>query len=220
MSDPRARESDARQQLVERLRKEGYSVEIEPDLRAEGVGRPDIVARRGSETVVVEIKALGTVSGGSKTLAQMARAVQQRPGWRFAVAIISDQGVQLHDVLTAEEVEQEIAQARAVPHDTTGATLVAWAVFEAATRAALVRDGIAPPVATSRELIQLLASQGLISPVEERTLHEFAAIRNRLAHGMRATPTGANVGVVLEIAERLIRPLISTPRRSPHRSRR
>src|SRR5882762_3250310 len=49
--------------------------------------RPDLVARRGDETVILEVKSYIEMSN-DKQLGQLAKTINEIPGWRFEVVIL------------------------------------------------------------------------------------------------------------------------------------
>lgn len=78
---------------------------------------------------------------------------------------------------------------------------------ESALRSTLVHRGShLPATASASQWVQLAASNGLVMPDEERRLHRFAQLRNRLAHGLRPSsePDPTDVPFVLAIARRVL----------------
>lgn len=73
------------EQLANDLRREGYSVELEPRY---GNMRPDIVARRGNEAIVYEVKAVGTSS--RHRLSDLARVARDL-GAKFELVVVRPQ---------------------------------------------------------------------------------------------------------------------------------
>src|SRR3954469_10964637 len=73
------------EQVARGLVAEGYEVFVAPGahvLPRELVGlRPDILARRGGENLLVEVKLVPT-AGGAEQAKRMAQAVESRPGCR------------------------------------------------------------------------------------------------------------------------------------------
>jgi hypothetical protein len=77
------------EQVARELAGDGYEVLIEPGpsfLPGKLARfRPDILARRGDENLVVEVKLTPDPAGGGE-MRELAEAVRERPGWRFRLA--------------------------------------------------------------------------------------------------------------------------------------
>jgi Holliday junction resolvase-like predicted endonuclease len=205
-------DAEALTRLTDYFRREGFAVELHPDLRGEGIGEPDLIARRGADTLVVQVKTSRNTSDVSASLAHMAEAVQKH-NWRFAVAVIPGSGEPVvQDVLSPDEIRAQAAQLHELPEGSSAAVLVAWATLEATIRTALVASGIAPPTVSPQQLLQLAAAQGLVSPDDERALHRFVAIRNRAAHGLRAATETVDTVTLIAIVERLLERALSRER--------
>src|SRR4051794_26007489 len=73
------------EQVARQLVAEGYEVFMEPGPhllpRELGGLRPDILARRGEENLLVEVK-LAPSRAGAEQVKRMAQAVQSLPGWQ------------------------------------------------------------------------------------------------------------------------------------------
>jgi Holliday junction resolvase len=76
-------EAAAVEQLSEELRRDGYEIEREPP-SGRGHFRPDLVARRSAETVVVEFK----VIGGPKVMLREAARYARERGARFRLVLV------------------------------------------------------------------------------------------------------------------------------------
>jgi Predicted pPIWI-associating nuclease len=76
-------EAAAIEQLSEELRQEGYEIEREPLLGSTHF-RPDLVARRGAETLVIEFK----VMGGPEVSLRQAALYARELGARFRLVLI------------------------------------------------------------------------------------------------------------------------------------
>ena len=209
-ADLQQRREEAVAVLARRYRSEGFTVEVQPEIALDDGTRlrPDLIAKRGGETILLVAKSSPSIAGSDAPLRRFAEIAQQR-GWRFVVAIVDARDIEEIEVPAAGAVAEKLAEARALDPRSTAAPLLAWAVLESAARHALVRCGQRATRAMSPQaLVQQLASLGLVSPDEEQHLQAFGSVRNRLAHG-RWSPTGSaepDVQRVLAVAERLIDP--------------
>lgn len=202
MTDLRQRYDEAVRGLARSYEAKGFTVQVEADV---GEGhKADLLAKRGHETVLVEVK-VASSSAADHTL-PMSAELAQRNGWRFVLAVADARNVDEIEIPAAEVVHQKIAEAKALPPGSDAAVLIAWAVLESAARLSLIRSGRRVGRSTTpRGWIQELATLGRISIAEERDLLAFVEIRNRLAHGFwNAAPVDTAVSAVLTLSERLL----------------
>jgi hypothetical protein len=200
-----ARHDEVVAELARKYEAAGYSVENRPRIDDAGATlEADLVARRGSETVLIEVK-LATNAAPSPQLAAFAE-LARRKGWRFVIAIADARSVEEVPLETPESVRAMVAEARRIESQPAAAALLAWSVLEAAARRAATSAGLRVVRATTPTgLIQHLAGAGLVTIEEERRLSELGAIRNQLAHGSWEAARGKfDVEEVLAIAERLL----------------
>ncbi|WP_254070348.1 hypothetical protein [Acidisphaera sp. L21] len=180
------REDAVFQAVVPQLEAEGFSVFLHPSasmLPAFLQGyRPDAIAYKGDRKMAIEITAR-TQNDGSK-LKRLREALQAHPEWElqvfYAPPLRNEDAIPASSRETIEEHLQRI-EGSLEAMGTTAALLLAWATFEAAARR-LVPDGFAQPQSPSR-LIEVLASQGYVTPDEADTLRGLIQIRNAAAHG-------------------------------------
>lgn len=205
MNDLERRHDEVVEELARSYGANGYTVETNVDV-GEGGGRleVDLLARRADETVLLEVR-LRTPYTSETRLRDFAE-LAHRKGWRFVIALADSKNVEEVELPSAEAVRAKLAEASGLDPRSDAATLVAWAVLEAAARVVLARSterilrGKSPA-----SLVQELASLGRLTREEERELLDFAARRNRLAHGFwMAGEGGADVRQVLAVAERLL----------------
>ncbi len=189
-----AMERDDLSQVARRYREEGYEVVLEP--RADqlpsflGDFRPDLIATRGGENIVVEVKANRIELSEDRRLAPIAGVVDAQPGWRLDVVVLerlteiekAAQGAtepsddQLAQILRSAE---ELASTGYMPY----AYVVAWGGLEAAmrrVRAGAEFDGKATP----DELIRTLYGNGFLGREQFDRLMAAYKIRNQVTHGL------------------------------------
>jgi Holliday junction resolvase len=205
VSDLKERYEEVIRELAGSYEARGYAVQVNAKVGPPSAKlKADLLAKRGGETVLVEVK-LATSGAPSDALRQYAELARQE-GWRFVIAIADSKNVETVEIPSVDEVRAKIVEAKKIKPKSDAASLMAWAVLEAAARFALARSGhrvvrSKPPTA----LVQELAGLGRLSTKEERELLAFAAKRNRLAHGFwDATVAPIEVGRVLALAERLL----------------
>lgn len=209
MPVPAERERAVR--LAEEYRERGYDVSVDPD---DGLGlppgyRPDLVVRRGEETVVVEV-ASRTSLASEPRIREVAQLVEARPGWRFELILVGEEPVAAPPGAVPSgrgDVERTLEESRALAASgfTGPALLSGWAATEAALRLLLRSEGIEPRSLALAPLLKQAAEEGLLSKPEYHGLARSLAQRNALAHGFQVDGVDpASVSALLSLAERLI----------------
>lgn len=185
--------------LVEKVasdyRAKGYDVTVQPSseqLPAPlAAYRPDIVARKGDESVVVEVKSRHALRQ-SPQAQQLATAVRQLPGWRFELVVARPEiafplpvGAQPWDT---QDIKNALDEASTLLHagHHGPALLVAWAATEAALRLLAAKEGISVERSEANALLNRLTAYGVLTRQQFRALISALEIRNALAHGLRA----------------------------------
>lgn len=189
--------------LAERYRARGYTVEVATLIDGLPV---DLVARKGSETVLVELKNRRPSEDGSPPLESLAQLASSR-GWRFIIAIPGRDGAEEIEAPTEHDVRRLISEARSLGnHHPNASLLVAWSAFEAAGRFALASGNQVPTrsSASPTAVVQTLTSLGYLDRDEEQKLIRASASRNRAAHGFSTVVDVADVSLLASIAERLL----------------
>lgn len=176
-------------EVAERLDAEGWDVRVRPspaDLpeRLEGL-RPDLVAGRRDETVVVDVVSHGKPPG-PRTIA-LAEAVAALPGWRFNIVCIAEEPAL---------AEQGVLAARAtrarslVDVDLEAAFLLAWSSLEGVLRRLGDPRGLADDA--TGELLAGLASLGVLDHEEHERARRAWRHRRALIHGREAPEVTAD----------------------------
>jgi uncharacterized protein YutE (UPF0331/DUF86 family) len=184
-------ESDVVRALVPELKAEGYEVYLHPNriLLPQSFGdfTPDILAIRGDEHMIVEVKLRSSRSDDQ--LRRIADLVRSQPGWTLRTVFVSP--IPDADTLTLESQEainQRISEARSLTEQDflNPALLIAWAAFEAIARASSEKEFARPQ--TPGRIVERLASYGTVTPSEADLLRKLATKRNKLIHGDFSLP--------------------------------
>jgi hypothetical protein len=201
--------------VAEDYRRRGYDVEIQP--KGSGlpeflVGfQPDLIARSGVESVVVEVK-VGTQISVAERLQEVVERVNRQPGWRFSLVFVSpDQPEQISEAqpspLALLQQRAQNAEALRQSGQSEAAFLLFWSTAEGILRLlghrAQLPLGSLPPSTLFRELY----SAGEISREQFEGLMRLLPIRNRLVHGF-----GAQEDIDVEELRLLVRALLSEAR--------
>lgn len=195
-------ESDVLQRLVPELQAEGYEVFLHPNRTLvpeflKGYA-PDILARRADKNVVIEVKRRST--NPDEKLEGLAKRFENKKDWEFRVIWIEPMSaVQTLRIQTPETVNARITEIRELTEQgyLSPALLLAWATFEAIGRTLVIQQFQRPQ--TPGRLVQVLATEGYLTPTEADTLRVLAEKRNRLIHG--ELDTGASTDDMRRFAE-------------------
>ena len=197
-------EQETLETIAQRYRDDGYSVVVHPvgdAVPAFAAGfQPDIIARKGNDGVIVEVKTnrIGLANDPAPT--QLAAIVDSQPGWRLDL-IVQERETSTERAAedAAEPSDEELAKILTDAEELADnglspyACVVAWGGLEAAMRR--VRDeaelyGKATPI----ELMRTLYGNGFLSRDQFDKLRDSYKIRSQVVHGL--IPTGVSPEVV------------------------
>ena len=181
------------QSLAARYRQEGYEVVIEPresELpEALRPFRPDLLARRGDELVVAEVKTRRPRGDAWHKVERLAEVARSLPNTRLDLVVLDDTADGPEAAgreWGAPEVTRALAQAEDLIERgaTAPALLLLFAALEAQLRAKAVLEGISVPARGVGPLISALTIEGVLSRKDYRALMDALAVRNAVAHGV------------------------------------
>jgi hypothetical protein len=189
-----AMQQETYENVAQRYRDDGYQVIVRPcgdQIPAFIAGfRPDLIASRGNEGVVVEIKANRIDLSNDRQIAGLAEVVNARPGWRLDLVVLEpettvERAAQEAAEPSDEQLDQilktadELSESGYSPY----ACVVAWGGLEAAMRR-LPHDGELYGRTTPTELMRTLYSNGFFSREQFDRLRESYKIRSQVVHGL------------------------------------
>lgn len=199
------------EQVADRYRAEGYDVLVHPQMRKRPAFlrdfSPDLIAKRGKENAVVEIKRMDRHPVGASR-GRMAKLVKSKPGWRLDLVIFSPK--ETGDVRTLPEkaIRDSIGRAKKLfgQGEKSAAFLLAWSAFEAAGRRAVEAIEQEPfENASPADLSKALLSLGEITEPQWRSLRDLLKVRNSVAHGgLDISIRKRDFDKICGLAERLI----------------
>ena len=171
---------------------------------------PDLLLRKASEAVVVEVKSRGSLAKEPE-IRELARLVRTQPGWSFELMVV-DKGEQLEtpedahpfkreDILRGiEETERLLASGFA-----EAALLRAWSLAEATVRLLAEEEGLPVDRPTPQYMFKQAVMSGVISREDYRFLIQSQKHRNALVHGFTSSDFDANhVGSLTGMTKRLL----------------
>jgi hypothetical protein len=202
MSEQKAKTSTRRlREAAEDYREHGYEVWLHPDGSVlPGLPtnlKPDLVARRGSETVIVEVKS-GEAIESEGTLSELAKYAEELPGARLELIAVGRSGLRPpvgedHDLTKSLATRRiDLISTLIDEGDTSAGIVLGWMTAESILRSWLtrekirVRSGVGPA-----GLAKTAYSYGLISDEQMEFLLELAESRNVAVHGRAATPVAS-----------------------------
>jgi REase_AHJR-like len=213
--NPPASERQQIERIAEEYRSKGYEVLVEPsdpDLPPFLQGRqPDLIARRGDEQLVIELRTSLSKSEPDR-LTELAERVQREPGWKLvfiaprpAEELLPGEQLQL---LSLPEVEEQLGDARQLlgAGNQEAAILLAWAAVEGQLRELARQEEIPLPRPGTLTLLRQLVSLGLIDREQYRSLSDAYKARSAVAHGFRPpSELGPAVQALLGLSEAIAR---------------
>jgi uncharacterized protein YutE (UPF0331/DUF86 family) len=184
-------------EIAQKYERQGYRVIVEPTqdelpdfLKA---FRPDIIASRQDESVVVEVKA-----GGKSRPAdyhELAVLLSHKPGWRFDLAVANGEQAADKESISLEEILALLKEGEDLEQRgrREASLLVTWPAIEAALRLAAEGRGVELPDLFPRTLISRLYSDGVLDERDYQALRQGLMARNAVVHGFREKSLSANL---------------------------
>ncbi|NOK31716.1 hypothetical protein HMI49_00680 [Corallococcus exercitus] len=180
--------------LAADFKSKGYVVHVEPqplELPFELLGyRPDLVAIKGDEGVVVEVKA-STERLSIDRFREIAERIAEHKGWRFVLVTLDEPtGVGSPAVLSQTPDWAGLQQRMKVVDDLVRqglwepAVLYLWSVIEAALRRRAEQVHIPVERFPATRLLDQLYSAGEISVKDFDGFRTVLHVKNQVAHGV------------------------------------
>jgi len=150
---------------------------------------PDLIARKGEEAVVVEVKSRRALAQ-SPWLREMARLLQGKEGWDFELILVEEPEktkVEAERSLSKEEILNTLHQAEKLLDAGSGeaSVLVAWSAVEAGLRLLAQSEELEIEQANPVQLIKVLMQEGVISRQDYDLFRDAMRVRNAFAHGYK-----------------------------------
>ena len=181
---------------AEEYRSKGYVVSRDESLDVLPGFRADLVARKGDEVKVIEVKCRSTLTANPHA-GELARLVNAKPGWSFELILVGQpEGLESPDgaeSFEGEHILQRIEQAERVLESgfPEAAFLLAWSAFEARLRAMIEEEGVSVKrITTSGYVLSLAVIHGVISRDDYKDLAGMMKYSNAIAHGFEVDGFG------------------------------
>ena len=186
-------ETQVLETIVPGLEADGYTVYMHPSRQLippfMGSYIPDAIALGRPKNLAIEVV---SEDPASKTkLQQLRERFRDAANWELRVYYARPTSSQASmELVSKSQIQDSVRNVEKLMSEgqTEPALLMAWATFEALGRALLPAKFLRPQ--TPGRLVEVLASEGHVTPDEADVLRRLAEARNRLIHG--------NLGVRLE----------------------
>lgn len=180
------REASLFDTLVPQYQAEGFDVFVNPSpsilptfMRPY---RPDAIALRSDRKIAIEV--VHSKQEPSKKIDDLEALFKSHSDWEFRVFYIapfaSDGSPPAADAIAIASSIQRVRELKQAGHKLP-ALVMAWATLEAVGRALLPYRLERPQ--TPARLIEVLASDGILTPTEADVLRATIPLRNRIVHG-------------------------------------
>jgi hypothetical protein len=211
-----ASEAALARQIAEDYRTKGYEVTLQPgpDQLPQSLAAyaPDILARKGDEAVVIEIRSRPT-SRRQPPLEGLAGAVRALPGWRLELVLAEPDIAFPLPATTLPWSEREAGQALDEAEEllkaghAEAALLMAWAGTEATLRLVAEREGVKAERQEANFLLERLTTEGVLGQREYQVLNGALSLRNAIAHGLKPDAVvRSKVPGLVRVARALLEP--------------
>jgi uncharacterized protein YutE (UPF0331/DUF86 family) len=168
--------------------------------------RPDAIAMKDGQSVIVEVKS-GQNSSSEQKIAEIRRRIAGQNGWKLNVVYASERPEDsiVIPVAHLEMLRQQVAEVtdlRAAGH-LRAAFILSWSLLEAALN--WLNGDAANHLRTPGQLVQSLAMGGYIGKTAERNLRGLSDLRNRIVHGdLDAEVSGEDVNQILVAIDEIL----------------
>ena len=168
---------------------QGYSVDRDihldfiPDFRA------DMIARKGDETKILEIKTAASLASNPVYI-DIRKAIESRPGWKYGIVLVPEpEKLNTHKAarpLAFEDVMRRVGEAERVLDSgfPESAAVIAWSACEGLLRILLEEENIfVNNITSSGYLIGKAVSEGAIGQADYKYLTDSEKYINAIIHG-------------------------------------
>jgi uncharacterized protein YutE (UPF0331/DUF86 family) len=186
MSAAETREAVFLENLLPRYVAEGFTVVMHPSPSIlptfMGRYRPDAIALGPDKKIAIEIK--GDSPAAKKAIPGISELFTQHPEWELRVYYVpkylGETDLKPPTRRAVEAAIEEISELKAAGH-LVPAMMMACATLEAIGRK-LLPEKLARPQPAA-QLVEVLASEGLVTPIEADLLRRAVEMRNAVVHG-------------------------------------
>lgn len=171
---------------------------------------PDLIAKNGDETLVIEVKSRET-SATLASLSAIAEHINAKPGWQFVLVFTNPRTASTEPQRTTpDKAIALLEKSRAMGYESQphleAAFLFAWMALEAALLTSPPKSAAGRTASTPWTLIRDAAMNGLLAREDAHALDRLFRTRNSLLHaGDEGPPSRADVESLRRITQDLLR---------------
>lgn len=144
--------------------------------------RPDAIALKKDRKIAIEV--VGSSASSDQKIRTLQSLFADHSDWElrvfYASPIASNKSLEIASTAAISESIQRVIDLKQAGH-LLPALVMAWAALEAVGRALLPHQFQRPQ--TPARLVEVLGSEGYITPEEADTLRLASAVRNAVVHG-------------------------------------
>ncbi len=207
--------------IADKYRNQGYEVTFHPN--SEDLPsflknyRPDLIVRRGEQTVVVEVKSRFSLSSlPPHYLSGLAEVIEKHQSWRLDLVMDNSEDdnpypSKSEGSLQRQEIESRLAIAKQiVGQNLESSILYTWSLVEATLRLISEKEELSLKKIDPLSLVKQLTYEGIISRSDYQLLMNALSLRNAVAHGFKTNELTLNsVHELIEVTENLLKDLSS-----------
>jgi hypothetical protein len=172
---------------------------------------PDILATKGSENILIEVKAPGARTD-SDSYFRLDQQAQQHPGWQFMLVTVSDDELQqsassFTSDVSVESIREILRNLDGLVDDAKMSGLVLpglWMAYVFALRILALEEHVETDGYTDLSLINRAYSEGIVSIEEYETARRLMTLRNQAVHSLKPTATPADCKLLRQMADTLL----------------
>ena len=182
------------QELAQEYRSKGYEVIPEPspeqlpDFLCQY--RPDLLVRRGAESIVVEVKTRSSLAENPQ-MRDLARVLHDTPGWKFELVTVREKeqldAPEGAHPFTREDVSHRLETVEGLLEagSSEAAFLLGWGALEAGVRLLAEEEQLTLERISPSYLLYQAVTNGVISGEDYALLKRAMKYRNALVHGFK-----------------------------------
>ncbi len=194
MEATNSREKQRAHAIAEEYRSRGYAVienpssEQLPDFLS--VYRPNLLARKGDEAIVVEVKSRTSLTKDPQ-IRDLARLLHNKPNWNFELVVVGEdtpfgsleeaRPFKKEDILQGIETTEKLIESGFIEV----ALMSAWSTAEATVRLLIEAEGLSLDRFDPPYILMQAVTNGVISREDYNFLTKVMKHRNALAHGFK-----------------------------------
>jgi uncharacterized protein YutE (UPF0331/DUF86 family) len=208
MTLARQTETEILEGAARSLAEQGYDVFLQPIPSVLPASlnslRPDGIAIGRGQKLVIQVAQEGP--DDAKRVAELQRALKGEPDWKLHLVVALTPSSSWLNVVEESDIAKIIERASKLTNrEPSAALLMAWASLEALGRARM-QDRFARAQSPGR-IVEVMASEGIITPSEAEFLREMARKRTAFIHGdLMQSIAVADVERFLRIVHDLLEP--------------